>query len=360
MILRVFLSYLKHVKGENINVSKISRRLIIILSLIVLMTPVNGYIIYQQHQSVQNDALAINNFGFLRGSIQRYEKLRLYKESKGRSKVIDDLFNNLEEQFIIPNIENEYLVSKNFFEDFQLLRSSWNRLKSLKNNRLEASELCWKISNRLTYTVQEFSEKKEQDLLKMIFSMIIVETLFILIVIYVVLKSVRGELEQSAVIDPLTKLYNRRFLLEQLEYLGASYKRHKKPFSALLIDADHFKLVNDELGHQAGDEVLKKIGGLLKQLLRTSDMAFRYGGEEFVVIAPETDGENAMILAERFREMICDGYIIHNRKVTVSIGVAEFVKNESVVQMLKRSDDALYQAKEDGRNCVKLSPKVVS
>ncbi len=323
------------------------------------MTPINGYIIYNQYQNIENDALSINNFGFLRGSIQRYEKLKLSHESDGREKVIDNLLDKLEEEFISQNIGNEFLTQKNFFEDFLLLRDSWEGMLYLKKNRLENSEKCWKISNRLTYTLQEFSENKEREFLELLMMIIIINTLFIFIAIYVVMKSVKGELEQSAVVDPLTGLYNRRFLLEQLEYLGSSYPRHKKSFSILLIDADHFKLVNDELGHQVGDEVLKKIGGLLKKLLRTSDMAFRYGGEEFVVIAPETDGANAVVLANRFREMISGGYIIHNRKVTVSVGVAEFIENESVIHMLKRSDDALYKAKESGRNCVVLAPKVV-
>ena len=358
MTLRGSQFSLKPVKGVSINVSKISRRLIFILAFIILLSPVNGYIIYKQYQGIENNALSVNNFGFLRGSIQRYEKLKLYSEHTGRERVIEEIFDKLEKEFVVPNIGNPFLIEKHFFQDFQELRDSWETLLYLNKNRLQISEKCWKISNRLTYSVQEFSEIKERDFLTALLTLILVNTFLLFIAIYIVLKLVKGELEHSAVVDPLTELYNRRFLLEQLEYLSSSYKRHKKIFSILLIDVDHFKMVNDEFGHQVGDEVLKKIAGLLKKLLRTSDMAFRYGGEEFVVIVPETVGMSAEILANRFREMISEGYLIHNKKVTVSVGVAEYVEGESIVEMLKRCDNALYEAKNGGRDKVVRAARI--
>lgn len=176
-------------------------------------------------------------------------------------------------------------------------------------------------------------------------------------------------LRHIAVTDPLTGLANRRRLEEEGIRLIDACLRADASFSALLIDIDHFKRVNDTYGHAVGDEALAMIADIIGTCCRTSDLPARYGGEEFAVVASNTNARNAMILAERIRTQVestpleVDGMAL---KLTVSVGVAEYTKEPSyglshLDDVLGRADSALYTAKESGRNRVCLfepSPRV--
>jgi diguanylate cyclase (GGDEF)-like protein len=132
-------------------------------------------------------------------------------------------------------------------------------------------------------------------------------------------------------------------------------KRYKFPLTLLMADLDHFKKVNDTMGHLAGDYVLRETAELLKKSLRKSDVAVRYGGEEFAVLLPETPQEGAFILAERLREKLASSCFKYNEQaiyVTMSIGIAAHSPetDSSNADLIKKADTALYRAKEDGRN----------
>jgi diguanylate cyclase (GGDEF)-like protein/PAS domain S-box-containing protein len=169
-------------------------------------------------------------------------------------------------------------------------------------------------------------------------------------------KKTEAELKRLVITDDLTELFNQRYFYIQLVKEIERAKRHNRPLSMLLIDIDMFKDFNDKYGHLEGDYVLKKIGEILMKNVREIDMAFRFGGEEFVVLLPDTKHEDAIIVAERFRKAVAanifypftlDGQPDIVSK-TVSIGVTEF----HVKSFLKRVDNAMYQAKKSGRNMV--------
>ncbi len=165
-----------------------------------------------------------------------------------------------------------------------------------------------------------------------------------------------ARLEELANTDVLTRLANRRHLLEQLESLWATADRHQRPLSVIMFDVDRFKRVNDTWGHAAGDEVLRVVARLARRALRRGDRIGRIGGEEFCVVCPETNVEGAAVLAERIRSAVEQTPVqvteqtIH---VTVSLGVAERSdRHECEDQLLADADAALYRAKENGRNQV--------
>lgn len=161
--------------------------------------------------------------------------------------------------------------------------------------------------------------------------------------------------------DGLTGLSNRRHLEERLTAEYGYAKRHGSPLCVLIIDADHFKRVNDTFGHQAGDEVLRALGGLLQGAARREDVAARYGGEEFVLVARAVDLAQAMGLAERIRaatEACIIDFDNQRIPVTVSIGVAasNLGSHGSATELLAAADAALYRAKAEGRNRVCAHP----
>lgn len=153
--------------------------------------------------------------------------------------------------------------------------------------------------------------------------------------------------------DSLTELYNRRYWEEQLSRCFVLYQRNKSVSSIVFLDVDHFKKINDNYGHVAGDEVLQTIARLMVSVARETDICGRYGGEEFSILMPSTDGSSALVLAERLREKIASSPL-HSKldiRASISIGVSEIHRSMSdYSHWLNIADKALYQAKEGGRN----------
>lgn len=175
------------------------------------------------------------------------------------------------------------------------------------------------------------------------------------------LEEVNSVLREMAIRDGLTNLYNHRYFHESLAVEVARSQRYGREFSLVFFDVDYFKKYNDTHGHPKGDTVLETIGKLLQQRLRTTDMACRYGGEEFVLMLAETPKNGAAMLAEDLLKQIeehpFEGEESQpNGKLTVSIGVATYPEDgDSSSTLLQKVDDALYRSKENGRNCVTVA-----
>jgi diguanylate cyclase (GGDEF)-like protein/PAS domain S-box-containing protein len=168
-------------------------------------------------------------------------------------------------------------------------------------------------------------------------------------------KVMEQKLERMASHDPLTGLYNRRELEQQLDDEIVRSRRYAHPLSLLLLDVDHFKNINDQYGHLAGDEVLRQLSRLLQSSVRTVDYVARYGGEELVIVLPEIAEDEAFAMAERIRRTVQAKQIsIADNKqvgVTVSIGVATFpIHGSDIPRLFKKVDEAMYLAKQRGRN----------
>ena len=166
------------------------------------------------------------------------------------------------------------------------------------------------------------------------------------------LKERAGEFEQLSVTDPLTGLLNRRYMEERLLEEVKRSNRHGFPMSYMMIDVDHFKTYNDQFGHPAGDDALRTVGQVIRDTLRSADVAARYGGEEFSILLPQTTGEEAAAIAERIRANVEHTNFTH-RRVTISIGVASCASEVCSSKVLvSAADKALYEAKRRGRNMV--------
>ena len=178
------------------------------------------------------------------------------------------------------------------------------------------------------------------------------------------LKSAEQKLQQLAITDELTGLKNRRYLLERLNAELVRMGRSGKPLAFIIFDLDHFKQVNDTFGHQAGDQALREIAAQVQEQCRANDILSRFGGEEFVVLLPDTDPAGVREIAERLRRTILscrinltDGQVL---ALTASFGVAWLARaprnlDQAEVDLLKRADEALYRAKAGGRNRVEVS-----
>ncbi len=169
------------------------------------------------------------------------------------------------------------------------------------------------------------------------------------------LEKKNDELDRMLTIDPLTRVGNRTAMDETLLRVKNHFDRYATPATVIMIDLDHFKVINDTLGHFEGDKVLCRVADLVQTRLRPTDSLYRYGGEEFIVVAENTTLSQASYLAEGIRQRVADYEGEHKNAestLTVSIGVAQLRADESTNNMINRADQALYKAKSMGRNWV--------
>jgi diguanylate cyclase (GGDEF)-like protein len=165
----------------------------------------------------------------------------------------------------------------------------------------------------------------------------------------------RDRLRIEATHDALTDLLNRRAIMELLDREVERAHREQLDLSVVMLDLDHFKMVNDQLGHSAGDEVLRDSAALLRRLLRSYDAIGRYGGEEFIVVLPGCDLETAQFVAERLRAALAAHTVAFDElsiPVTASFGAAALQMRQDSCELVRRADSAMYRAKKRGRNCV--------
>jgi diguanylate cyclase (GGDEF)-like protein len=210
-----------------------------------------------------------------------------------------------------------------------------------------------------------FVEKDESEALAGVRRALYLNLLGCLVVMAVVLllahqsvKKYQHKMESLATTDDLTGLLNRRAFYIVMDRHMASYQREPQPFCMLLIDIDHFKAINDRYGHDVGDQVLRRVGELLRHKLRRSDVAVRWGGEEFLVLLHGCDIVEAGQIAEKLRHGLEVERIFtekHTIQITLSIGVSKYRDRESPDQCIQRADTALYEAKNSGRNRVRTA-----
>ncbi|QXE91162.1 diguanylate cyclase [Geomonas subterranea] len=175
------------------------------------------------------------------------------------------------------------------------------------------------------------------------------------------LKTANEQLKRLTNIDHLTGLFNRRYLAEVLEAEFFRARRNRESLSLVMVDIDFFKQVNDTYGHQNGDLVLSSVAGLVQQQMRAYDSAARYGGEEFALVFPGTSLNGGVVAAERLRQAVLDFSFpppLEDLTVTVSAGVATYPSPQvdNIDSLFRRADEALYRAKQNGRNRVETMP----
>ncbi len=303
-----------------------------------------------------------------------------YRYTAGEDAELNSLIDNLIKRGESFSEENLSMLFSQFCEDL-----SSHEIDELRDKLMElVTEIFFStkniagkstsLGNNLINSALEFANADSIDDIKETLSNVIVQTRDFgeeAIHIGNVLKKNQTEINQMQIAikslkedvrrDELTNIYNRKAFDETLEKMISLGKRKKSPFSLLLVDIDHFKQVNDTYGHLIGDEVLIFMAKQLGSLIRKEDMLARFGGEEFVLILPETQLIDALTVANNIVNFFSSTTLKYKTApksvgiVTVSIGVAEYKIGETGKELCSNADKALYEAKNDGRNCVRAS-----
>jgi diguanylate cyclase (GGDEF)-like protein len=192
------------------------------------------------------------------------------------------------------------------------------------------------------------------------FFMTLTLTIILANIVLSIISDLHRRLMAQAIVDPLTGAFNRRHMERCVDDAIERQRRGSASASVLLIDIDHFKRINDQLGHAAGDGVLKAIVSLIRKRARKLDLLFRIGGEEFMLLLPDTREADAAAVAEELRRSIAESPLQGSQPVTASIGVSELHPGESLDSWMKRADDAMYAAKKAGRDRVVRANVLVS
>ena len=169
------------------------------------------------------------------------------------------------------------------------------------------------------------------------------------------LQDLNNQLEQISRHDHLTGLANRYALHQRFSTEMEVASQTRQVFSIILLDLDFFKTINDQYGHDAGDDTIKQFAELLKSMVRENDLVGRWGGEEFLILCPQTTSNGAVQLAEQLRSSIEQYKFVINQQITASFGLTEYRQDEKISDTIKRADDALYQAKNNGRNQIVMA-----
>jgi len=325
--------------------------LTLVITIAILIT-IGSYYKTALKKRIYKDALIVNQLGKIRGDIQRFAKLKIASDKKNIlvKKEIGQTFVNLESLLrgkgIIPSSCKEH-----FFAQFNHLKDLWNQTKTADNKTvLPLSEKAWRESNKIIDNYEYIHKIKFNTLLRNMDLFIYISIVFLTVITFMVYFKIKKGLEIDIIHDKLTGLYNRLFFDTQYNYLLNKAKRDNIPLSMIIIDIDNFKKINDTYGHKKGDSILKKVGEVIKHSVRNTDLAFRYGGEEFVVLLPNTSLKDAVSIAKRIKDAIPQNVKLDNTPVTVSGGIGEYDKKEDFKEFFKRVDNALYEAKRKGKN----------
>lgn len=308
-------------------------------------------------------------------------KERFYKDTQLvllKSQVEKKVFKSETSNYISWSIDDRFVLDKAISNECMLnehiLKADKKKIKdALTVHTKKGTPFCLEITmdneaviltflpvknflrKNVAYIFSVSNDKKLQDQRKsfyMIFAALNV-LLILLILFSIYYRISQKKIEDMATFDFLTQTFSRGVLFNKLEIEFDRYRRYGKTFSLIMIDIDHFKQINDTHGHGAGDTVLKGIAEIIKTRIRKSDSLGRYGGEEFIILLPETEKDNAVVAAENLRQAIAAHSFYKIGIVTISSGVTEMNDTiDTVDSLIDETDKKLYRAKQEGRNKV--------
>lgn len=324
-----------------------SKTMFIITTLLIILIGAGDFHSGQLTYSLNRDTDIINNLGLIRGSIQRLIKLELADAPNDELvQSIDQLINEHLDDY--PEFMTELAAQWEQIK-LQILLYRNNPADSSPSTLLLVSEQIWTTADDAVIHVQRLS-KQHLNEFRLIFALNFFTLVLAVIILIWLRRYVQNQLEYmvryDALTSAITKAYFKRILPREMDLASKT----ETPLSLIVVDVDKFKQINDTRGHITGDFALQQISEMLIENLRGTDFLARIGGDEFVIIAPNTTLCEAKKLADRLQSVVNAADFPGIGPLSISLGIAEYDYKESMDQLFERADRALYQAKADGRN----------
>jgi diguanylate cyclase (GGDEF)-like protein len=300
-----------------------------------------------------NEIFYLTSSSALNSEIKKHTEVRYYTPYPDASETLKNSFKHLSTDYIAPNKIYKPFYVPVFSDRWGTYRSIVLPIQTEKGHLYVIG-----VDMDITYVNEILKQNTIQTFLS--FLLFLIAIIPIIISYKNMLKHKHKEFQEvhelyidhskKSITDPLTGLYNRYKLDKELEMHYENFEKKSISFTLLMLDLDHFKSINDKYGHQEGDEVLKRFARILKESSRQADIIGRWGGEEFMIIYPNSDIDSGFILAEKLHLALKKCKDIEKYNLTVSIGIGMPKRNITINQLVKKVDDALYKAKEMGRN----------
>jgi diguanylate cyclase (GGDEF)-like protein len=308
-------------------------------------------------------ATSMTNIGSVYRELKMHDKaisylergLKLAKEIEAKD-ITQEIYNNFSE--IHSELGNNKKALEFYKQHSEVKDSIFTERSSKKIAEMQAKYESDKKEKEIELLKKDNIIEQSRRRMLIIFLFVTLSIVIFLFYLYRVKIGMNKKLDLLSRTDPLTKLSNRRDMLESIEQEKIRFERNKRPFVFILCDIDKFKNFNDEYGHKTGDFVLVSIAKLMLETMRKQDLVCRWGGEEFLFLLPETELDGGGILAEKMRREIADKTFHHEKlelAVNMTFGVSAYDEAIGVDECIKQADDALYEGKENGRNQVVLA-----
>lgn len=335
-----------------------TRRIFFVGNILTVLMIIQVFVYGSFFKSMKNDVVLIDKMSRIRGSVQRVVKAELWN-NMGHQQIRKNI-----DHLIISYVEDPQIMDLSHIEqagNIKLLQESWQQLLALLDDYhrepttqkgaiiIDQSELVWGISNNNVLIAQNLVEKNVSYFRYFTLGFIL-NLIGILITLFIFKKRIYDDLKTSAIHDPLTKAFNRRYFDNYIDNEILRAIRKDKVFCLVMLDIDYFKKVNDTYGHAKGDYVLTVLVEIVQDSIRKYDVLARIGGEEFTILLPDTKLDDGFALAERVRENVAVYPFDGIPPLTISLGVVEFRSEDTSGELLERADGAMYKAKKSGRN----------
>lgn len=340
-----------------------SRGVVFVAAFFLLLLVLQLILFNHFFAELKEDNQVISDLSRIRGSIQRYAKLELAGVTVEGLTIEAYLDSAIAFQLSLP--QSDQLNHASQYYDKTTLKLKWDELKLLVHNYrndpskenslavISKSEECWEVSN--THVMRnQYVLNKTTEFYRYFTVTFALNLLAVIFVLYLYKRLIHNVLTISAINDPLTEIFNKGYFNDFLENELERAARKHYPFSLIMFDIDRFKLVNDTYGHRRGDYALRALSDLVRNTKRNMDVLARIGGEEFIILLPDTGISEASRMAERIRSKVEEFSFEEIGKITISLGVTQFREGDTNERIMKRVDTALYKAKENGRNRIEI------
>lgn len=337
-----------------------SLRISVLLYLLVILFPINLYYANKLIDDSQNDAATVKNIGLIGGGIQQLTLYAPEKIDKQMIATVDNLLGQVDTQFMQRSSNQFDIGFHNPQIEFSSLKVYWRNFKtnlpklSTREEILTSGEKCWKQSAKVSIVVEKMASIKRETALNKLYLSLVFTMIVTVLMIYFVRSYMKRQLGKHTIYDMATKLFNHDYFIAELGKATALSERHEYDLSIIFIAIDDFKDMLKMFGMEKNDKVLGRFGGLLLSLTRTSDIASRYSDDVFVIITPQTNIQNALMVAERIRMKVLAHDFMIQHPMTVSLSVARYRLGEDMNSLVQRAEKTLHEARKV-RNKVLIS-----